>query len=78
MTYRGHVQNGVVVLDNPKALPEGVQVTITPLKRTTKTTKRKRPPSLYDRFKPFIGMAKGLPADYAENLDHYLHGRPKK
>jgi hypothetical protein len=25
-----------------------------------------------------IGIAKGLPADLAENHDHYLHGRPKK
>jgi hypothetical protein len=24
------------------------------------------------------GSVKGLPLDYSENLDHYLHGLPKK
>jgi hypothetical protein len=24
------------------------------------------------------GSVKGLPPDYSENLDHYLHGLPKK
>lgn len=26
MTYRGHIQNGTVVLDDPVRLPEGAQV----------------------------------------------------
>jgi hypothetical protein len=78
MTYRGRVKNGVVVLDNPKGLPEGAKVTVTPLKLRPKTTKRKKMLSLYDRFKPFIGAVKGLPADLALNHDHYLHGLPKR
>ncbi|GAG19190.1 unnamed protein product [marine sediment metagenome] len=28
MTYRGHVENGVVVLDEGVPLPEGVEVTV--------------------------------------------------
>jgi hypothetical protein len=32
MTHRGRVKNGVVVLDDPKALPEGTQVIIYVLK----------------------------------------------
>jgi hypothetical protein len=24
------------------------------------------------------GTVEGLPEDYAENLDHYLHGQPKR
>lgn len=26
----------------------------------------------------FAGKAQGLPADYSTNLDHYLHGVPKR
>jgi predicted nucleic acid-binding protein len=29
MTYRGHIQNGVVVLGDPRALPEGTEVEVT-------------------------------------------------
>ena len=29
MTYYGHVRNGIVVLDDPVALPEGALVDIT-------------------------------------------------
>ena len=28
MTYRGHVKNGVVVLDEPVKLPEGAEVKV--------------------------------------------------
>ena len=28
MTYRGHVENGVVVLDDQTDLPDGIEVTI--------------------------------------------------
>lgn len=28
MTYKGHVENGVVVLDDPTRLPEGAEVRI--------------------------------------------------
>jgi hypothetical protein len=31
MTIRGHVQNGVVVLDPPAVLPEGTEVEINPV-----------------------------------------------
>ena len=31
MTYGGHIENGVVVFDQPVALPEGTEVRIEPL-----------------------------------------------
>jgi hypothetical protein len=40
--------------------------------------KQAGPPTLYERYKDFIGIADGLPPDMAENHDHYLYGRPKK
>ena len=38
----------------------------------------KLPPTLYERLKPFIGKAKGLPPDASINHDHYLYGLPKR
>ena len=71
MTYRGHVENGAVVLDEPLELPDGTVVRIEPL------TARERP-TLAERLKDVIGIEKGLPPDLAEHHDHYLHGRPKE
>jgi hypothetical protein len=39
---------------------------------------RKRVPTLYEGLKPFIGVAKGLPADASINVDHYLYGTRKR
>jgi len=83
MVYRGHVKNGVVVLDEPAALPEGAEVQIT-LPRTRimnkpVTQESEGPaPTLFERLAPVIGAAEGLPSDLAENHDHYLYGVPKK
>lgn len=35
-------------------------------------------PTLYDRFKDFIGKAEGFPPDYSRNHDHYLYGHPRE
>jgi hypothetical protein len=71
MRYSGQVKNGVVVFDGEPPLPDGARVTVEPLESKAGRT-------LAERLKPVIGIAKGLPADLAENHDHYLHGRPKK
>jgi hypothetical protein len=65
---RGHVANGVVVLDEPASLPEGTKVRVTPIRRKT----------LAERFKNVIGSVKNMPSDLAANHDHYLHGTPKR
>ena len=71
MTYRGHVKNGVVVLDDPVKLPDGAEVRVEVLQA-------KSEPTLADELRSVIGSVKGLPSDLARNHDHYLHGRPKK
>jgi hypothetical protein len=82
MTLRGRIKNGKVLLDNPKALPDGTEVEIRPVKtvrRGKRTAKKKPPPrSLAERLASFIGKAKGLPPDMSVNLDHYLYGLPKR
>jgi len=71
MTYRGHVENGLVVLDDPVALPEGASVQVDLVDEEAGAT-------LYERLKSVIGKAQGLPPDAAQNVDHYLYGQPKQ
>lgn len=72
MTYRGRMRNGVVILDPPASLAEGCEVEVRPV------TQGEVIPSLYERYKDFIGIAEGLPADSSRNHDHYLYGVPKQ
>ncbi|HUS38884.1 MAG TPA: hypothetical protein VMX74_05510, partial [Pirellulales bacterium] len=61
-------------------LPEGAEVRVDVLDgETVDATKAAQSgETLYDRLKPVIGSAKGLPPDLAAQHDHYLHGRPKR
>jgi hypothetical protein len=80
VTYRGKVQNGVVVLDGRRAPPEGSPVSVrllkSPARRPSRSGKGGR--TLYERLKPFIGIADDLPSDISINHDHYLYGAPKQ
>ncbi len=77
MTYRGHVKNGVVVLDEPTNLPDGVLVSVQPIESST-VEHDLTSSTFFEEFKDFIGKARNLPSDMAENHDHYLHGKPKR
>jgi hypothetical protein len=35
-------------------------------------------PTLYEMLKKWDGIATDLPPDLAANIDHYVHGQPKK
>ncbi|NOT00100.1 MAG: hypothetical protein HOP29_05690 [Phycisphaerales bacterium] len=72
ITYRGRVRNGLIVLNEPGQLPEGVEVEVRALSEETTTT------TLYERLKNVIGIAEGLPSDMARNHDHYIHGASKR
>ena len=72
MTYRGRIKNGAVILDLPVSLPDGSEVEVRPVPEGEAI------PTLYERYKDFIGIAEGLPADSSINHDHYLYGVPKK
>ena len=71
MTYRGHVENGLVVLDDPVTLPNGASVQVDLVEEEAGAT-------LYERLKSVIGKAQGLPPDASQNVDHYLYGQPKQ
>jgi len=79
MVYRGRVKNGVVVLEGRARPEEGTKVTVRALRKAARPArKKKRPMTLYERLKPLIGKAKGLPPDASVNIDHYLYGTPKR
>ena len=87
MTYRGHIENGVVVLDDHARIPEGtpVQVWDRPDVRDDDPAPESPGdlpdedaiPTLYERLEGLIGTV-DLPEDFAEQHDHYLHGTPKR
>ena len=77
MTHRGHVRNGVVILDAPADLPDGAEVEVR-LVDSTPGPAGSEGPTLYEQLRDVAGIAEGLPSDLAENHDHYLHGRPRK
>jgi len=68
MSYIGKVAKGTVVLPPGVNLPEGTPVGVEPVPQET----------LAKRLKNVIGSIEGLPADFAENQHHYIHGTPKK
>ena len=77
MTYKGHIKNGLVVFDEPAPLADGTPVRVEVMSKAA--AEGPEPiPSLADRLAPFIGQAKSLPEDAAENHDHYLYGTRKR
>ncbi|MDB5356891.1 MAG: hypothetical protein JWN24_3344 [Phycisphaerales bacterium] len=80
MTYRGHVKNGVVVLDEPVRLAEGATVDVVPVeaKGQEPAEVSESGPTIWEKLSALAGSAEGLPADAARNHDHYLYGTPKR
>lgn len=67
------VENGTIKL--PMHVPDGTRVEITlPMDIGAEEDE----PTLYETLKDIIGKAEGMPADFAAEHDHYLHGTPKR
>jgi hypothetical protein len=78
MAYRGHVEKGVVILDDAVVLPDGLQVRVEPsLPDAAEPILDEEGLTLGQKLMRHAGKAVGLPADLAENHDHYLYGTPK-
>ncbi len=75
MLLEGTFKNGTIVLDEPPSLPDGerVEVELKPLAHAQATEK----PTLAGLLK-FAGALSDLPADFAAEHDHYIHGTPKR
>lgn len=78
MVYRGYIKGGRIELDEQVRLPDGAPVEVTINPQSPADPEDKLGPTLYERLKPVIGIAKGLPPDASSNVDHYLYGHPKR
>jgi hypothetical protein len=80
MVLRGHIEYGMIVLDDPQALPEGaeVEVIVSAPKSAEESNGETVGATLHERLKAFVGKLDGLPPDASINHDHYLYGTPKK
>ncbi|MGD0901247.1 MAG: antitoxin family protein [Thermoguttaceae bacterium] len=80
MVYQGHVENGVIRLDESVVLPEGTEVQVEvaaakeefdpnepPIEDVLRAIWADVPQEEWDR----------LPADLTDHLDHYIYGTPK-
>lgn len=76
VTYRGHIKNGVIVIDEPVELPEGAEVRVEV--SAPSTTPDDNGETLGQMLLRHAGVAEGLPSDLARNHDHYIHGTPKE
>jgi hypothetical protein len=77
MVYRGQVKGGVVVFE-AAAPPEGADVRVEVEGRAQPAATVQHGPSIWDKLKELSGAVDDLPADFARNHDHYIHGTRKK
>ena len=73
MTYQpitAKYEEGHVVLPPDVDWPSGITVRVIP--------EEEEIPTLYEMLKEWDGIATDLPTDLAANIDHYVHGHPKK
>lgn len=75
MSLEGTVVNGVIVLDEDAKLPEGTKVDVTVKDGSQAETAKQ--PTLAGLLK-LVGSLDDLPADFAAEHDHYIHGTPKR
>ncbi len=72
MTYRGRVEHGRIVIDEPTDLPEGSQVQVD-VRLQPADGPEFEPLTLRERLSRVIGRAQNLPPDMSVNHDHYLY-----
>lgn len=72
MSYTGTVEGGVVKLPPEAAWPDGTCV------RVEKVETHRGRNELTRRLQEIAAQLGGLPEDWAEQHDHYIHGTPKR
>ena len=71
MSFEGTMLNGTVVFAEPTALPDGTVVEV-----VVKAPEKAKPTFL--GLMKFAGSIKNMPADFAEEHNHYIHGTPRR
>lgn len=72
MTFTGKISHGAIILPPEIKLPEGLEVEVT------------LPESVHHagsagtQLLKFAGIVNDLPADFARNHNHYIHGASKR
>ena len=74
MSITAIVENDIIKL--PVHVPNGTRVEVTLPEETPRVSEGGE--TLFDLLADCIGKAKGLPADFAAEHDHYIHGAPKR
>ncbi len=69
MTYKGRVEEGVIVLDEPVRLDNGTEVDV---EVTAHPVEPPAPGEYFERYRSFLGVLDDMPRDWAENHDKYL------
>ena len=77
ITMTGTVQNGVVVLDGPPP-PDGTKLTVTVLPEPATPPADEKPKGSLAFLLELAGSVPDLPADFAAEHDHYIHGTPRR
>ena len=84
MVFRGHVKNGVVLLDDPTVLSEGAAVQVELLERAVEAPACEGAEVLPIEQELAAIWADvpaqewaNVPRDLSDNLDHYIYGMPK-
>lgn len=75
MIFRGHVEDGAVILDEPADLPNGARVRVELLANDDAAAQTQTGKSLSEDLLELAGRASGLPVNAAERHDEYLAGR---
>ena len=78
MTVRGKVHRGNVVLADPLPLADGTEVEVEVRAVAPAAAPAEATPTVLEELRDLAGTVEGLPADVAENHDHYLYGTRKK
>jgi hypothetical protein len=77
MSMEGTFVNGVVVLDEPSDLPEGTRVEVVVRSAAPPRNSAESGPTMRNLLN-LAGQGAGLPPDFAEQHDHYIHGTPRR
>ena len=76
---RGRVQQGVVLLEDPTALPDGTEVSVRAIRpKPGQADASPRQPTVGQAQLGLAGQARDLPPDASRNVDHYLYGHRKR
>jgi hypothetical protein len=73
MVYHGHIENGIIILDDAPQLPDGAKVELRLIAPRAEEPSKKEPPW----FK-FIGAIKDMPPDASQRIDEVLYGHRKE